>query len=599
MFACSPPFRELSEEEAVAGINLYNMMATNALNTTIDFSVNSRTSGTHGIYTTTATEGSVPVYYYRGDADKVNNNVIFNNMCWKIIRTTETGGVKLIYNGTPTNGECTSTGSATQIKNLTITFTKESGEPLPPFEGDYTLVEDTADLSSGDKIVLGNVTKEAVAGTFGSYQYFSSTQGTFGDGELTPTSPDVITLLATDGGWNLYTQAEGYIGCNESGKLAANKKDKWTISIAEGGAATIDNGTYKIKYNVNSPRFSCYTGDPTESMLLPEIYKAKNTEADKFTVTYDGNGAEGSTTDSNEYTIGSQVTLAANGFDKPVGKVFKEWNTKADGTGTSYAPGDKFTILSNTTIYAIWEEEYIPTGDSFTKVTSTAELSSVSKFLFVFQSGDTVKANGGLEGSDHFAAYDAKILDGELTYNNDKIVPLTLEKEDSAWLIKSESGYLTLTSNASNKLAWKTKANANRWSISFSGGNVVVTSSISEVNHSIYYNGSGTGRFSNYSSTSMSPVQMWAKTGHAKEVHLSADSMDLNVTQKGILTVSECIGFEPTSYLWEITSGDDVISIFSGQGTNEILVEGIKEGVGEVQVTANGVKAKCVVTVHD
>ena len=73
-------------------------------------------SGTNGIYTTTATEGSVPVYYYRGDADKVNNNIIFNNMCWKIIRTTENNGVKLIYNGTLTNGKCeTQIGNATQI----------------------------------------------------------------------------------------------------------------------------------------------------------------------------------------------------------------------------------------------------------------------------------------------------------------------------------------------------------------------------------------------------------------------------------------------------------------------------------------------------
>ena len=36
-------------------------------------------------------------------------------MCWKIIRTTETGGVKLIYNGTPTDGKCEATGVATQI----------------------------------------------------------------------------------------------------------------------------------------------------------------------------------------------------------------------------------------------------------------------------------------------------------------------------------------------------------------------------------------------------------------------------------------------------------------------------------------------------
>ena len=82
----------------------------------INYKVRSGSSGTNGIYTTTATESSVPVYYYRGDANKVNNNIIFNNMCWKIIRTTETGGIKLIYNGKPTDGKCENkTGDVTQI----------------------------------------------------------------------------------------------------------------------------------------------------------------------------------------------------------------------------------------------------------------------------------------------------------------------------------------------------------------------------------------------------------------------------------------------------------------------------------------------------
>ena len=45
------------------GVNLYNLMKATAKSDTIDFSVNSKTSGTNGIYTTTETEGSVPVYY--------------------------------------------------------------------------------------------------------------------------------------------------------------------------------------------------------------------------------------------------------------------------------------------------------------------------------------------------------------------------------------------------------------------------------------------------------------------------------------------------------------------------------------------------------
>ncbi len=37
---------------------------------------------------------------------KERYNVIFANYCWQMIRTTDTGGVKMIYNGVPENGQC-------------------------------------------------------------------------------------------------------------------------------------------------------------------------------------------------------------------------------------------------------------------------------------------------------------------------------------------------------------------------------------------------------------------------------------------------------------------------------------------------------------
>ena len=117
-YVCELTFNAVERDElGVAPINLYNMIKDNADTTTaINYKIRSGISGTNGIYTTTATDGNVPVYYYRGDADKVNNNIIFNNMCWKIIRTTETGGIKLIYNGIPSNGNCENkTGKTTRI----------------------------------------------------------------------------------------------------------------------------------------------------------------------------------------------------------------------------------------------------------------------------------------------------------------------------------------------------------------------------------------------------------------------------------------------------------------------------------------------------
>ena len=90
---------------------LYDYIKNKANTTTsIDFSKTSEASGTNGIYTTSSTDSAKAVYYYRGSVD---NHLIFANFCWRIIRTTETSGVKLIYDGVPSSGKCNNTGSAT------------------------------------------------------------------------------------------------------------------------------------------------------------------------------------------------------------------------------------------------------------------------------------------------------------------------------------------------------------------------------------------------------------------------------------------------------------------------------------------------------
>jgi hypothetical protein len=80
------------------------------LDTNISFSSISSDTNGKGIYIRSGTENDTyPIYYYRGAVD--NNNVLFANFCWKIVRTTETGGIKIIYNGQPSNGTCNNTGS--------------------------------------------------------------------------------------------------------------------------------------------------------------------------------------------------------------------------------------------------------------------------------------------------------------------------------------------------------------------------------------------------------------------------------------------------------------------------------------------------------
>ena len=82
----------------------------------IDYSkVNSSTNG-EGVYLFDETKNDThPVYFFRG-THELKNNLLYANLCWKIVRTTEAGGVRVVYNGAPANGKCTNTtGNSTQI----------------------------------------------------------------------------------------------------------------------------------------------------------------------------------------------------------------------------------------------------------------------------------------------------------------------------------------------------------------------------------------------------------------------------------------------------------------------------------------------------
>ncbi len=102
-----------------------NVMKKNVITPTnpINFGEISSDTNGKGVYILPGTENDVnPIYYYRGAV--TNNNVIFGGFCWLIVRTTETGGTKMIYNGVATgtteNPTCeNAVGTARQLASTT------------------------------------------------------------------------------------------------------------------------------------------------------------------------------------------------------------------------------------------------------------------------------------------------------------------------------------------------------------------------------------------------------------------------------------------------------------------------------------------------
>lgn len=100
---------------------LYDIMSSKAVmdnirsefvdtNSGVNFTSPSSDYNGKGIYIRAGTEEEEhPILYYRGEVD--DNHLLLGNMCFRIVRTTDTGGIKLLYDGEANNGVCDNTGA--------------------------------------------------------------------------------------------------------------------------------------------------------------------------------------------------------------------------------------------------------------------------------------------------------------------------------------------------------------------------------------------------------------------------------------------------------------------------------------------------------
>ena len=93
----------LSMEGSVhSSLGIYDLLKANEVN-------DSYSNGIHSLSKT-----NNPIYYYQG---KSNNNIILGGYCFKIVRTTKTHGVKIIYNGVSSNNKCINTSDDYYMSN--------------------------------------------------------------------------------------------------------------------------------------------------------------------------------------------------------------------------------------------------------------------------------------------------------------------------------------------------------------------------------------------------------------------------------------------------------------------------------------------------
>ena len=233
------------------------------------------------------------------------------------------------------------------------------------------------------------------------------------------------------------------------------------------------------------------------------------------TVTYDKNnsGASGTMSDSNSpYAYGSTVTVLANGFTAPTGKVFYKWNTESDGTGTYYVKDNTFDITESTTLYAIWHD--LPT---YTMITSVSQIIPGAHYVVVGSNASTpytYKYMGAQNGSyrnavdvtvyskdtdddgedDTYYLQQAGLYEFVISGYTDNYTIYDETNETKGYLYHVGDKNVSVRASIGND-------DAAKWKLSFDDDDAIVINNAGATNYYLQYN-SGSPRFTEYTSSS-------------------------------------------------------------------------------------------------
>ena len=126
----------------------------------------------------------------------------------------------------------------------------------------------------------------------------------------------------------------------------------------------IDDGFAACKFNdlvldgcmITTPQNAFFNNEYGAVMVDYETAVPRVVIAPVRTITYKANGGSGADV-VQSHGAGSAVTLKSASTFTRSGYVFNGWNTKADGSGNTYAAGKSVSWYDNVTLYAMWQKK--------------------------------------------------------------------------------------------------------------------------------------------------------------------------------------------------------------------------------------------------
>ena len=264
-----------------------------------------------GLYTGEGSEDyPLPVYYYKGNVQ--NNNVLFAGFCWKIVRTTETGGVKIVYNGVQKDGSCNNTGTDSQIG--TSAFNEDINSPAyVGYMHNTVYTYSKKAMSSQSNIVFGN-----------SFNY-NSNNGTY-------TLTNTKTVATWSSGYN--TINNNHYTCMTTGTTCSSiyyvyyTKSTYAYYITLTNGKSVNDALNEMLYaddvNKNDSTIKAYIDNWYENNLASYEDKLEDTVFcnDRSMSNESSNGCNpnGGSTSTNlqfkNYSISNQSLVCANETDR-------------------------------------------------------------------------------------------------------------------------------------------------------------------------------------------------------------------------------------------------------------------------------------------
>lgn len=263
---------------------------------------------------------------------------------------------------------------------LTIAFSNYADTPT---KVDVYLQGRVNPVSSDTPVSNGKITIDVSELTDGSYGFYVKC------GNVTSNTVSV-TISRTGGTITISTENSSVTEKTASAVLHFKQNIDGTVyEFAEKETKSVAAGT-----SLSSLKKS-YTGFTAQGLFLAEqpdgtyvvnIYYTRNIIA----ITLDANGGTigGNTSAVHKGLYGSTIPLVKNLSLVNGEKSFGGWNTKDDGSGTSYEDGE-FALTESTTLYALWLDFY-----EVTVAEAAAKIESLGSGSY------TIKVSGAITAAD-------------------------------------------------------------------------------------------------------------------------------------------------------------------------------------------------------